>query len=490
MPTALSSDEQALQSLLQAAIDVELFTIPLYMTAAYSLRFTTGSGETLLPANPAPRFGPQPLTPNQQAYNILFSVFIQEMLHLEMACNLSNALGFAPTLNPPDYTTGRIPHIKQPPANINVALGPLDQDRFELFKYIETPDFKGEDFPLTEPPEGFETIGALYKALRYWVTQLWEQRYDPNALQLTLFNHGLSKTTPPVYTYEKISGDGADALVQALRLIDEIVSQGEGADAAGDVPVAYQPDLTDEEKSQYPSTVNDAEVRAFWDKYSHYRRFDTDLAAVLERLTLWPGSPQDLPDYYYTDTPAEAQSGLNIAWIQLLGAMQSAFHSADKQFPFNAMQGFNGLIVLVWACGLTPQFQSETPPTPAEYHACQGLNACQSLGRGQTGSGPGDGDCATAVFHNCGASNACSGQGGCGWPVNPDTPDPGQNSCQGLGGCGAPIPAQQVMHTSAEKGMGVWDIARKLFEAQMESQGKTPLPAPPVNNLRQSLIPT
>ena len=131
-----------------------------------------------------------------------------------------------------------------------------------------------------------------------------------------------------------------------------------------------------------------------------------------------------------------------------------------------------------------PPFNSAPP---YELHACQGLNACAQQGRNQTGTMPGDGDCATSNDHSCTGGNDCRGQGGCGYT----TDDPNENACRGTGGCGTPIPARQIFH-SGSGGMGlVWDAARQMFEARMRSTGNTPIAtAPESNERRRRLRPT
>src|ERR1044072_3126604 len=100
--THINTDKAALQAIVQAAIDVELFTLPLYMISMYSIQgmhqITSKCNDfysrRLWPgaAPPAP-----PATgrkkPNELAFNRLFSVFIDEMLHLQLASNVAKALG-------------------------------------------------------------------------------------------------------------------------------------------------------------------------------------------------------------------------------------------------------------------------------------------------------------------------------------------------------------------------------------------------------------
>ncbi len=103
-------DIAAVQALTQAAINVELFTIPLYMTSMYSIQgmhqitgkndFYTGR----LWPGAAPVAEPNKIVKamseavdnnnpcNKKAFNSIFSVFIQEMLHLQLAANIHCAL--------------------------------------------------------------------------------------------------------------------------------------------------------------------------------------------------------------------------------------------------------------------------------------------------------------------------------------------------------------------------------------------------------------
>jgi len=82
---------------LQGAIQLEHSTIPVYLTALYSIK---------------PGFMPE-------VRQILSSVAIEEMLHLSIACNVLNAIGGQPVLSSPDF----IPKYPGPlPMNINTSL--------------------------------------------------------------------------------------------------------------------------------------------------------------------------------------------------------------------------------------------------------------------------------------------------------------------------------------------------------------------------------
>ena len=93
-PSSKETDAAALRAIAQAAIEVELFTIPLYMSAAYSIQ---GMHQITSKENafyegrlwPGPDTVADPKTPNERAFNTVFSVFVQEMLHLQLAANMA-----------------------------------------------------------------------------------------------------------------------------------------------------------------------------------------------------------------------------------------------------------------------------------------------------------------------------------------------------------------------------------------------------------------
>ena len=72
--------KEELHKHLQGAVDLELWTIPFYMSALYSIK------------NPA-----------DPTYRLIQSVVYQEMLHVELACNIANAYGLSPRFEVPEY---------------------------------------------------------------------------------------------------------------------------------------------------------------------------------------------------------------------------------------------------------------------------------------------------------------------------------------------------------------------------------------------------
>lgn len=309
-------DKSALYAIVQAAVNVELFTIPLYMTSLYSLQgmHQITSQNNFYQGRQWPGMSTKvdPTTPNGQAFNAVFSVFIAEMLHLQLASNICKAVGYSPiyTGEPlQDKNNGWtcygdnisvLPHIldfkdtNSDHENIKVKLGPLNKEQVALFlaieetenmadgiivrnkeKYISDVPFanwtltsKAKDLPF------FSSIGGMY--LRLWEylsieyqdnTTLWDDVFVPDSLQQDIFNSTEDKHQKE---YPNMSATipataPKSALQQVLDMINGITDQGEGGGVIAEIlkrsgnPVVlkavkdqYQPS-NDAMKANYPS---------------------------------------------------------------------------------------------------------------------------------------------------------------------------------------------------------------------------------------------
>lgn len=472
----MATSEDLLTRHLSAAIHVELWTIPLYLAAAYSLQVPEAP---LSDGLPVPRPTPPdpdngPLSLEQRAFNLLYSVATQEMFHLELVCNLASALGVRPRLTdaPPIYGGPEgIPYLKEPrppDGPYRVRLGALDLNQANLFLAVELPSVLAPHHGAPRDPDEHETLGELYAALRQLVEQEWATRYDPDSVQKTEF----STSYPDIPI--AIRGSPDEALARALAAIDTITSQGEGTKdgvPADDIPAAPT-DLSTEDQDEVLVCLRR-------DCKSHYWRFRRLKALVGRGLRTWPRRLRGA---------REAQRQLDVAFSAFLRSIEDSYDVRDDRIALDAMWSLSEKIVAVFAAGGVPRFQY-TPveaPYALELHACQGLNACAGHGFGGSGTMPGDGDCATALEHTCGGTNECRGQGGCGYRTVPN-----ENACKGQGGCGAPIPAAQVFHIDQYKGQLVWDQARALLEARMAAAGREVAPRPGApSRRRKALQPT
>ncbi|NUT50657.1 MAG: hypothetical protein HOV94_25610 [Saccharothrix sp.] len=313
----LKTDISAVRAIAQAAVSVELFTIPLYMSAMTSIQGMhqiTGKGQDFyrgrLWPGPAPTATPLPRPGNESAVNIIFSVFIEEMLHLEMAANLASCLGVRPTFTSPllqdkhhgwtcygpDKTT--IPHIIDladtiPWEKVKVDIGAVTEAQVALFEAIEQPEHGAEDnikpecrkkyFPKV-PFDGwtpdktdkdlpqFGTIGYMYLCYYDYLNlsykgkagepekKLWEYLYEPTALQRDLFNtqtdHHPQREYLEFDTTVKDTPDNRKSLRPVWDMISAITDQGEGSELPRVRPRAvmdkYQASLA-ALKANYPS---------------------------------------------------------------------------------------------------------------------------------------------------------------------------------------------------------------------------------------------
>lgn len=332
-------DASALYAVAQAAVNVELFTIPLYMGTLYSIQGThqiTAKGQSYFKGRlwPGAATTANPKTANETAFNIIFSVFIQEMLHLQLAANMATAIGLTPSFTSPALqdanngwtcygpTNTVIPHIVDlrdmdaPYSSLIVNIAALTEAQVNLFLAIEEPDdvarkhiVKGKYFP-TVPFTGWEawfneknlpmfgTIGQLYQCyydylnLRYTDgTSLW-QYVTVSSQQRDLFNVEVAGDHP-LREYP-----GFEASLSSMRavvdMMDAITDQGEGStlvktDARLLAAVEEKYRSSDQALTQdYPSYTDsgqpapsaDAAARFKNDGKDHFERFGEVLALL------------------------------------------------------------------------------------------------------------------------------------------------------------------------------------------------------------------
>ncbi|WP_431822393.1 ferritin-like domain-containing protein [Burkholderia sp. F1] len=256
-PGKKATDAAALRAIAQAAIEVELFTIPLYMGSLYSIygmHPITGQNLDFYKGRLWPGAHPvrDPETNEEKAFNILFSVFIDEMLHLQLASNMATAVSDpnAPpqfskcSLVDPDTHAWKcygqdktsIPNIvdlahtrsyqgrTERGLAASVNLGELNEEALWLFCAIERddaaaqedilPQYEDRYFPVApfddiRKPDGtrgpwqigdalpaFGSIGWMYQCYSNYVnltysdkTTLWDEVFNPNGQQNDLFNN-------------------------------------------------------------------------------------------------------------------------------------------------------------------------------------------------------------------------------------------------------------------------------------------------------------
>jgi hypothetical protein len=323
---AFDADKAAVQAIAQAAVEVELFTIPLYMTTMYSIFGTHQINSKWLSYYkgrqwPGMGTGVQADTPNQKAFNVIFSVFIQEMLHLQMAANLATAIRHQPCFTGPGlqdashgwtcYSADKtlIPHIvdlkdTNSYAHVRVNLEELNANQCDLFLAIEQPEQKAREelaaYARTHPDKYFPavpfagwtkdktaadlplfgTIGYMYECYAQYISieyedgqTLWAKLYDDASVQQDMFNTtgaGHPKAEFPrfatSFSPEERDGGGNASFNKAIDMMAAITDQGEGNAAAlkrfhrGGLLTAVQPDYREDKcalEADYPSYATD-----------------------------------------------------------------------------------------------------------------------------------------------------------------------------------------------------------------------------------------
>ena len=199
---------------LQSALEMELFTIPLYLTALYSIRDGT----------------------NHEAVDVIQGVVMEEMLHMVLVANIMNAVGASPCLSPElvdesnecwceleirEYPAP-VPHLELSESG---QLRRLNLERFSPgcirgFEYLEQPkEWTGP----SGPP--FESIGEFYDhiahSLRTACQKLGESAVFCGTPHL--------QVRPDTHYY----GAGGKVipvagLSDALEAIHQVAEQGEG----------------------------------------------------------------------------------------------------------------------------------------------------------------------------------------------------------------------------------------------------------------------
>lgn len=203
--------------LLQMAIELEHSTIPLYLTAMYSMKNTSTF-----------------------AHDVVRGVVIEEMLHMTTAANVLNAIGGSPSIDQPDF----IPHfpIQVPLINMSASIRPFDNVSVYSFQQIEL------------PPPWSKSILGWYQYITMLLTELVHRHGEP-----TVFSGN------PAFQVEATvpwMGQGARKvhnLTSAVSALQAVADQGGGcADGVSHFPL--------------PPPVN-ISAGPLGGEYSHYARF-------------------------------------------------------------------------------------------------------------------------------------------------------------------------------------------------------------------------
>jgi hypothetical protein len=283
---------------LQGVVDLELFTIPFYMSVLYSIK-----------------------DPSCDAYRMIQSAVYQEMLHAQLAANVANAFGYSPKFKAPVYEGQNIPYVDVTlddpnPAMLftpfSVEIGPLDQQRLNAMCLIEYPEWDtGRQPDPREDIASYGSIGEFYAAVAIGMNVLRDD-VRGNVNQIDEFGPFYKNFPQPTVT-----DDGVAGYKQALRLFGLILDQGEGQ-TSGDAYVSID----------HRNTAD-----GFQDDWPHYEKFS------------WIRQQPQLPATYAADSqPGPAGLKAQQTLIRDFGAFM---HTLDELFSGGSPANFGSLMATI-----------------------------------------------------------------------------------------------------------------------------------------------
>ncbi|MEV0179800.1 ferritin-like protein [Streptomyces sp. NPDC050625] len=234
------SNQKDLKAALQLAIGLELSTIPVYLTALYSIKDGC----------------------NTDAAQTIRSVVMEEMLHMTLAANVLNALGQVPSPDPVEFQGRRnLSPIPDYPLNSPLISGigtlellPFCPEAVAGFVEIEHPLHGAANLADIDIAGcSYRTIGEFYEAI---LTALNDKKICKDS--------DFAKNSAQIPDSEYYGGAGHVVEVtdraSARRAIQKIVDEGEG--------------LPEKCLRQEAKKVTDEDrLHSGWQMYSHYARF-------------------------------------------------------------------------------------------------------------------------------------------------------------------------------------------------------------------------
>lgn len=305
---------EALQGHLQAAVDLEFWTIPFYMSALYSIK-----------------------NPSSFAYQLVQSVVYQEMFHVTLAANIGNAYEANVNFSTPAYEGQKVPHLdfdldvpnpKEKFSPYSAEIGPFDIKRVNTMCLIEYPEWRTGHLPdFKDDTTQYGSIGEFYTAVELGAAELVGHLVG-NRNQVNIFDNFYNN-----FTQTTITRSGAKGLAQAVNLVTAITDQGEGQrQGDADIPTEYQ------------NTADD--IRPSW---THFRKFNSI------RLT------KEFPaTYSINKTPTkaglDAQKNLVKNFAAFLSTLKDLFAGGDPIVFGSQMATLGGNILNCWKNGVPPKF--------------------------------------------------------------------------------------------------------------------------------------
>jgi CDGSH-type Zn-finger protein/uncharacterized Fe-S cluster protein YjdI len=306
----IETREQLLYTLTEAA-EIEHNLMCCYLYAAFSMKSDESEGLTADQLQAVTRWR-----------RAITSVAVEEMGHLALVSNLMCAIGGAAHFGRPNFPITPGYH----PAGMQVLLAPFDRETIQHFVYLERPEGVEERFGKGFEPQGnyrrslgaehklmpsrqdYETVGELYHALAQGLKHIAGR--DGEA---ALFVGGTGGQVGP----DVVSLPGIQTIANlqdALRAIDTIVEQGEGAPAV-------------HEDGHYQRFVN---IRSEYDAIlAEAPDFVPARAAARNPVMRQPVTPGDRV-WVSDPTAASVMDYANALYGQMLRLLSQAFGRPDR----------------------------------------------------------------------------------------------------------------------------------------------------------------
>ena len=187
-----------LKQQLQLAIELEFYTIPLYLTSLYSI--VDGC--------------------NQEGYSLIATVVKQEMQHMTQAANILIAVGGSPLIDSPDIAP-KYPAVGLPGGvlpSLRVSLQKLSLGHvYDTFMGAEVPELTLVGGPIWHP----FTIGWFYNEIINCINDVGDDVFDPDRADLQV---EWPWPAPNIGDVEIVTDKAT-----ALEAIENIIAQGEGS---------------------------------------------------------------------------------------------------------------------------------------------------------------------------------------------------------------------------------------------------------------------
>jgi hypothetical protein len=302
------ADVKRLRDLLQAAVELELSTVPPYLCALYTLR--PGS--------------------NDEASLVIRSVAVEEMLHMVLAANVLNAIGGEPRVTGKEHVP-RYPH--ELPDGVVIDLLPFCPEAVDEFLKVENPQYPHQALGPGDPlvagrrPErhlaraasvmgGPTTIGAFYAE----ITACLKQAAAATGEQALFCGDPARQVTREYYYAGGGSPRPVTDLASAMAALTEIVDQGEGDPASmydkdGDLAHYYRFRQLARDRAYLPS--DDAGEPSG-------PSLGVDFGAV------YPMIANPRADDYADPELRAASDEANRTWSQLLRDLEAAFNGRPE----------------------------------------------------------------------------------------------------------------------------------------------------------------